>query len=225
MSLEKVIDLLVNNFNPYSIFLYGSRATDSYNNDSDYEIGVIFKDEAYVSRNKINELINDKDYAIYPFKLSEVVNYDIDTPFEKNIYMSVLTSGAAKTLYGEKVLENLESPKITSTNLLADINFNLGLALASVRVYKSGNIDLANDMFYKSCLYATRDLIYYLTHKLCLSYNEIYEYSKNIDIINEYKNLIETAYNLRNKKIDNIDSKMYFKNISYINKYVLKKIK
>ena len=225
MPLDKLIELLISNYNPYSIFLYGSRAVDSYNEDSDYEIGIIFKDEDYVSRSTISNLINDSNYAIYPFKLSEILNYDIDTPFEKNIYMSILTSGGAKTLYGEKVLENLEPPKITLTNLLADINFNLGLALASVRVYKSGNISLANDMFYKSCFYVTRDLIYYLTSKLCLSYSEIYECSKNIDIIKEYRELIEIAYNLRNKKIDNIDSKYYFKNISYINKYISKKVK
>lgn len=36
MQLEEVIEILVNNFNPYSIFLYGSKATDSCNSKSDY---------------------------------------------------------------------------------------------------------------------------------------------------------------------------------------------
>ncbi len=225
MQLEKVLENLINNFNPYSIFLYGSKATDSCNSKSDYEIGVIFEDDKYISRKQISELINDKNYAIYPFRLSEIESYDIDTPFQKNIYMNVLINGGSRTLYGEKVLENLEAPKITIDNLLADINFNLGVALSSVRVYKSGNIDLANDMFYKSCFYVTRALIYYYLNKLCLSYNEIYENTKSIEIPDEYKDLLHTAYMLRNEENIDVDPRVYFKNISYINKYVLKEIK
>lgn len=83
MSLEKVIQLLISNFNPYSVFLYGSRASNSYTENSDYEIGVIFEDDKYVSRSQISKLINDKNYAIYPFRLSEMLNNNIDTPFEK----------------------------------------------------------------------------------------------------------------------------------------------
>lgn len=138
--------------------------------------------------------------------------------------MSILTSGGAKTLYGKKVLEELESPKITIDNLLADINFNLGVALSSVRVYKNGNIDLANDMFYKSCFYVTRDLIYYRLKILCLSYNEIYKRSKDMEIPEEYRKILYNAFMLRNEESIEVDSKMYFKNISYINKYILKKI-
>lgn len=139
--------------------------------------------------------------------------------------MNVLISGGAKTLYGKKVLEELKPPKITTNNLLADINFNLGIALSAVRVYKSGNEGLADDMFYKSCFYVTRDLIYYLKETLCLSYNEIYENSKNIEIPEEYKILIDIAWSIRNGKISKVDSSMYFKNISYINKFILEVVK
>ncbi len=224
VNLEIILDSLISNFSPYSIFLYGSKATCSDNNKSDYEIGVIFEDDKYVTRQEISNLINHKDYAIFPFKLSEVINYDIDTPFQKNIYLNVLINGGSKTLYGKPILQDLNAPKITVDDLLADINFNLGVALSAVRVYKSGNTELANDMFYKSCFYVTRDLIYCLSKKLCLSYNEIYESSKKIEIPNEYKEILDIAHSLRNNENIEFSTKIYFKNISYINKFILKRV-
>lgn len=225
MDIKEIIDVLAEKYNPYSIFLYGSKATLSDNKKSDYEIGIIFEDSKYISRKIISDLINDKQYSIYPFKLSEVLNYDIDTPFQKNIYMSVLINGGAKTLYGEKVLEEMKAPHISTSDLLADINFNLGLALASVKVFKSNNIALANDMFYKSCLYVTRDLIYFSTQKLVITYNEIYEESLNLDIPDEYRNILKIAHSIRNEELVDVNSTIYFKNISYINKFILKEVK
>lgn len=224
MSLEKVLEILIENFKPYSIFLYGSKATNSDNEKSDYEIGVIFEENNYVSRKEISKLVSDTNFSIFPFRLNEIINYDIDTPFQKNIYMNVLINGGSKHLYGEDVLHNLKAPTITINDLLADTNFNLGIALSSVRVYKSGNVELANDMFYKSCLYVTRNLIYCYTQKLCISYKEIYESSKDIDAFNSYKELLEFAYAIRTGEKVEIDPNYYYKNISYINKFVLKEI-
>lgn len=48
--LDLIIDKIESNFNPYAIFLYGSVATSTFNSKSDYEIGVIFKSDNYVSR-------------------------------------------------------------------------------------------------------------------------------------------------------------------------------
>ena len=72
-------------------------------------------------------------------------------------------------------------------------------------------------MFYKSCFYVTRDLIYYRLKILCLSYNEIYKRSKDMEIPEEYRKILYNAFMLRNEESIDIDSKMYFKNISYIN--------
>lgn len=224
MSLENVIDILVQKFNPYSIFLYGSKATNTDNINSDYEIGVIFEDNKYISRQEISNSINDKNYSIFPFRLSEVMNYDIDTPFQKNIYLNILIKGGSKTLYGIPILQKLKAPTITTKDLLADINFNLGIALSAVRVYKSGNSILANDLFYKSCLYVTRDFIYFLSKKLCLSYNEIYNTSQKIEELNEYKELLDMAHYLRNHPNGENKIQLFYKNISYINKYILKRI-
>ena len=128
MTLENVVDIIVEKFRPYSIFLYGSKATMSDNNWSDCEIGVIFEDGKYVSRKEIVDSINDTNYSIFPFKLSEISNHIIDTPFQKEIYLKSLIDGGAKTLYGVTVLENLEAPEVTREHLLADVNFNLGIS-------------------------------------------------------------------------------------------------
>lgn len=224
MELEKVVKIMVESLKPYSIFLYGSKATNSDNINSDYEIGIIFEDEKYVSRKEISKLINDKQYSIFPFKLSELINCNIDTPFQKTIYLNVLLMGGAKTLYGVPVLQNLKAPEITKKDLREDINFNLGMALCSVRVFKSGNISLANDLFYKSCFYVTRDYIYFRLKKLCLSYNEIYEVSNSLEDLSEYKELLDIAYDLRNNPDAENQEQFYYKNISYINKFILEKI-
>lgn len=224
MELEDVIKILTDNSKPYSIFLYGSKATFSDNKDSDCELGIIYEENNYVSRKVIEDLIKDNNYSIFPFKLKDVLNYDIDTPFQKNIYITTLINGGAKTIYGEKVLETLNPPNISIDDLLADINFHLGIALSSVKVYKTNNMRLANELFYKSCFYSTRDLIYSKTKELCISYNEIYKKSQNIDIPNEYRELLEIAYKLRNEKLTDVESVVYFKNITYINKFILKHI-
>lgn len=133
--------------------------------------------------------------------------------------------GGAHTIYGKKVIENLELPTITYENLLQDISFNLGYALGAVQVNKTDNTHLAQEMFYKSCLFATRDLLYSKTKKLAITYKEIYESSLNLNLEEEYKELLEYAYKIRENLIDKIPEKLYFKNISYINKYILNEIK
>lgn len=223
--LQNTINKIVENYKPYSIFLYWSKATHTENINSDYELWIIFEDDKYISRHTIADLINNKKYSIFPFKLNEILNYDIDTPFQKTIYMNILINWGAKTLYWEKVIENMEPRIITMNDLLADIYFHLWISLSAVRVYKSGNNTLANDMFYKSCFYATRDLIYYLDKKLCISYKEIYETSQEIEVLNSYKEILDKAYYSRNNPNEEIDPKFFYNNITYINKFILQIIK
>lgn len=224
-SLDMIINKIESNFNPYSIFLYGSAATSTFNSKSDYEIGVIFKSDNYISRKQIKEIVPQNIYAIFPFKLEEMFSYDIDTPFQKEIYIASLIKGGARTIKGKDVFQELKAPIITKDCLLEDVYFNKGLALSAVKIFKTGNIELANEQFYKSCFYVTRDLIYSKQNYLCTTYEDIYLKSKEIDIPKEYGDLLDLAYDLRMEKISSIDSIMYFKNISFINKYIVKELK
>lgn len=224
MNLENTIEILTS-FKPLSIFVYGSQANNTQNKQSDFEIGIIFKDNEYVHRAAIKAKINDDNFNVFPFKLSELQNYTIDTPFQKNIYIASLINGNATTVYGKKIIENLPSPTITNNDLLMDSCFNLGCALSAVKVYKTGNLELANELMYKSVFYATRNLIYLQCNKLISGYNNIYEEAKNLNLPYEFKELLNICQQLRNNKIsDNINPGFYFRNVSYINHYVIPEI-
>lgn len=220
MKFEEVINLL-KKLTPKSIFLYGLQVNKNTNSKSDYEIGIIFEDEKYISRSAIKKLIPDNKYAVYPFKLNELKSYNIDTPFQQNIYILSLISGNAKTIYGDIIIETLTPPEISVMDLLMDTSFNLGYALTAVRVMRTGNKDLANELMYKSMFYTTRNMLYAKTGKIINGYNNIYKEALKLNIPAEYQDLLEASFNLRNETIKEIPSSLYYKNISYINKYAI----
>lgn len=219
--MDKNIVKILKSFKPVSIFVYGSQSNHSQNSKSDYEIGIIFNDNCYISRQEIKSKILNSNYNIFPFKLSEIKNHTIDTPFQKNIYIASLIKGNAKTIFGKKIIESLESPEISKQDLLMDTSFNLGYALSAVRLMKANIFDLANEFLYKSMFYATRNL-FYCKHKILLSgYNTIFEKTKQLNLPKEYQELLNVGYKLRNEQIKELDSSLYFKNISYINKFII----
>jgi len=222
--MDKNIIKILKMLNPVSIFLYGSQANKSQNSKSDYEIGIIFNDDKYVSRKEIKKQITNSNYNVFPFKLSEIQTYTLDTPFQKNIYIASLICGNAKTIFGENIIENLEMPQISKQDLLMDTSFNLGYALSAVRLMKENVKDLANEMFYKSMFYATRNLFYAKNKILLSGYNTIFEESKKLNMPEEYKELLTFGNKLRNENLINIEPSLYFKNISYINKFVIPQI-
>lgn len=211
-------------FKPISVFLYGSHATDTTNSQSDYEIGFVFKDSNYVNRCLLKDFINNKAISAFPFKHDELLTYQIDTPFEKYIYIASLISGGAKTLFGEKVIENLKSPKIEKINLVKDTCFNLGVALSAVQIFKEGNVKLANSMLYKSCFYSLRNLIIHKNKIIINGYENIYNFGKTLPLPNEYTALLDNCYRLRKEEISEIDSNFYYKNISFINRFILNEL-
>jgi hypothetical protein len=220
---KEVIEIL-KSFNPISIFVYGSQANGSQNSKSDYEIGIIFNEDCYISRQEIKTKILNSNYNVFPFKLSEIQNHTIDTPFQKNIYIASLIYGNAKTIYGQKIIENLELPKISKQDLLMDTSFNLGYALSAVRLMKENMKDLANELLYKSMFYATRNLFYAKYKILLIGYTNIFEQSKKLDIPVEYMDLLNVGNKLRAEESIQVDSSLYFKNISYINKFIIPSI-
>lgn len=122
--LEKVIQVITDRFHPDSIFLYGSRARNDFLPESDYEVGVIFHDDNYVSRSEIRALIDNPLFSIYPFRRSEILNVTIDTPFQKTLYLWDISS-TGKTIWGERMIEELILPEIHILDLLQDVRFSL----------------------------------------------------------------------------------------------------
>ncbi len=214
-------------YNPLSIFTYGSFATNTQNQNSDVEIGVIFDEENFISNEKLLKIINNPYYSVFSFKKHELETYSIDTPFDKNIYIASLILGNAKTIYGEKIIEKLTPPKLTKQNFLNDTYFNLGYALSAYRIHKAKNIALSNDLLYKSIFYTTRTLVYIKTKQLISGYNNIYKEGKKLKLDKEYNRLLDLAYTLRNdvaKYNQSVDGSKFLKDITYINKYVLEVI-
>jgi predicted nucleotidyltransferase len=123
MTLEQAVQTIAI-FQPKSIFLYGSQARGDVTSDSDVEIGVIVDTYTSLSRQQLKEAVNDPSYSIYPFNLSELLSYSIDTPFQKHFYLYELIV-SAKTLYGEPIIERLSLPKISLLDALQDTRFNL----------------------------------------------------------------------------------------------------
>jgi predicted nucleotidyltransferase len=92
-----------------SVFLYGSRARGDNLTDSDWEIGVIFDQENYVSRRELAPL-QTEGVVIYPFKYEELAAGIADVPFTRSIWLTELIT-AAITIGGEDVTSKIPLPK------------------------------------------------------------------------------------------------------------------
>ena len=215
--IDVVLNKIIKLCNPTSIFLYGSRARTDFLKRSDFEIGVLIPESRYFSRSDIKKNINIPNVSIYPFRLEDFTNGIIDTPFQKSVYLRELIS-AGKTLYGKKVIEHMKPPAITTIDLMQDLRFNIGYALASIISHRNHDTKTTSLEFYKSCLFGTRNLVLLKKRKFALTYDEIFLLSKEINL-DIYADLVKTAYQCRigKAKYSEID---LFKNISYLNKFI-----
>ncbi len=217
MKTQKLIINKLKKFKPESIFLYGSRARTDYTKGSDFEVGIIFKKQNYIHRKELKEAIKEKGINVYPFKLKDIKIRVLDTPFQKAIYLRELIL-AGKTIYGEKIIENIKPPEIKVIDIIQDLRFNIGYAFASMHSYRNGDKKTGAYEFYKSCLYGTRDLEILKLRKFPLSFTEIYELSKKLNL-KKYSSLVLNAYKLRQSKT-RFEEANIFKNISYLNEFM-----
>jgi predicted nucleotidyltransferase len=211
--LEKLIKIC----NPTSIILYGSRAREDYLETSDFEIIVLIPESRYISRKEIENKIKAGNIRVYPFRLEDFKRGIIDTPFQKKIFLREIIV-AGKTLYGEKIIENISPPEIFLINAIQELRFNIGYAFSSMHSYRNKDKFTALFEFYKSCLFGTRSFLLLKKRELFIPYNEIFLMSKEVDL-GDYTDLVKTAYNCRIKKIEQSEVDI-FRNMSYLNKFI-----
>jgi len=112
----------------------------------------------------------------------------------------------------------MRPPSIGILDILSDAQFNLGYALAAIIAHRDGSTSTANLLFYKACLFGTRALIIEKTGKVPATYDEIVTEAKKLDL-GEYADLIKTAY--QSRQTGSYDPAMLFRNISYLNQFVV----
>lgn len=200
-----------------SIFLYGSRARADFHAGSDYEIGVLMEKGKYVGRSEIRSRFDEKGIRIFPFHYEDFIAGNPDTPFQKSIHMREIIE-AGRTLAGEEVIEKLDPPEIRLLDVIQGIRFNLGYALAATHSHENGDSIAASLHLAKSCLFGTRDYLIFKSRKFIVSYDDILQASKGLDL-QEYQDLPAYAFRLRKRSAD-IDGKKLFQNISYLNKFI-----
>ncbi len=202
--MNKKTEKLIEEHDPVSIFLYGSKARGDNLVDSDTEIGVL------TNNKKQNDTKN-----VFFFNYKKFKRNEINTPFPVDIYLREL-SLTAKTLYGKKIVENFTPPPITILSILERINFDCSTALYGFKLKK-------NELFYKSVLFGIRNLIIMKKKKFPLKYESIYESSRDLKLF-EFQKLPEIAFKTRLGKKS--PTQQNFKDsITLTNKFIRKKIR
>jgi predicted nucleotidyltransferase len=214
------LETIFNKTNPISIFLYGSRVRTDFKKDSDYEIGIIYNKNK-TSRNELAKMHSLKNLVIYPFLLNDIKNHKLDTPFPKAIYLKELIE-TGKTILGEKILEKMDAPKITTIDLIERTAFDIGSVMAAIRSFRNKDL-VTTAINFKSALFGVRVLEILKLNKFPYTYDEIYKVSRELNLENEHKELLRIAMKIRNK--GKIEEKYLYKNISFLNQVVMKEVK
>ncbi len=220
-NIKKIIDRVIEHFSPLSIFLYDSRARDDFLPCSDYEIGVLFDKDNMVDECRLQETINaDSQFKIYPYELESFISGNFDLPFETAIFLKKVAFRGA-TLWGDKVIENMQTPPVTVTCVMRDIKFQIGRASDAIVCGNSGYNKIAAQLFFKSCLLGCKDLVILEARTFPVSYKEILYSSKGIDL-GEYIGITEKAYKARVSGV--FEKNDLLTNVWFLNKFVERRI-
>ena len=199
---------------PVSVFIFGSRARNDNHERSDWEIGVIFDEQYFLSKETLDALVSPpENIHLYPYRYNILLEGKIEAPFPQAMFLTeILLTG--KTIYGKKVVETLPLPLITPTDLLEEINFSLARATDAIVAYQNKNEIVARKLFWKSCLFGTRALILLYLKRFPCDYKEIVELSTKVGTEREIK-IVMRAYQARNQKIF-ISVNMLYQNLFYL---------
>jgi predicted nucleotidyltransferase len=220
-TLEDTLAVLAQ-FKPKSVFLYGSRARKDFKPDSDYEIGVIFDEDKYVERSKIHAAVTNPNVKAYPFKWEELNNGTISFVFQKSLYLRELIHGG-RTVAGQDLLPTIKPIPITMLDLIQRTRFDIGMALAALLSYRTGDMQTSMEEFSKACFFGLRTLVIMESEVFPIGYDEIYEKSAGLVAGTEYLPVIEAARSVR-KENTTASIDMIFENISLLDSFIEPKL-
>lgn len=217
-----VLDHIESEAKPVSIFVYGSRARTDYKEESDYEIGILFKRDNKWGRAQLAKLRQRSGLNLYPFVVEDFLDYKLDTPFPKAIYIRELIS-SARTVKGEVIVEHMENPEIKLSDVMEEVMFALARSIGAVLSSRQGDLITTSIQFVKSNLFGTRALLIAEQGVFPISYDGIYKAAQRLDLNDESKVVIKHAMDVR--KGQQLNPEFMYKNISYLNQIVYPKIK
>lgn len=218
----KFVDAVAEKFHPPSVFVYGSRARGDHKEESDYEVGVFYRKDEKLSRSSLRKLNPPANLNIYPFEYEAFLEYKIDTPFPEKVFLKELTSGGAKTIRGDEIVESLKPPILTPIDLLEEANFENGMALSSILAYRLGDERAARGYFYKSCLFSARCLVALETEKFPLTYKDIHDEALTLPL-GEYEEIVKQALRVRDG--EGFDEPALFRCVDFLVRKVRRDIK
>lgn len=219
--VQKILKKIFEETKPITMFLYGSRARGDFDEESDYEIGIIYKKENKINRSELKEKYGFKGLNLYPFIDEEFKKNSIDTPFPKKIYLWELKK-SSKILYGENFFEKIKDPKIKIVDLIEATVYETATAMAAVRSFRKKDIESAKINF-RSGLFGVRVLEILKLKKFECSYQDIFDLSKQLKLDKNHNELLERIIDVKNG--GKLDEKYLFKNISFLNKVVMEEVK
>lgn len=220
MDLDGAVESIVQAARPTSIFLYGSRARQDFLARSDYEVGVLMRRAAYIHRADLQARVKASHLNVYPFELESFLRGNVDTPFQRRIYLRELVL-SAKTIRGRQVVETMAAPPIGTLDLVQEVRFNLGRAFAAVMSYRGGDKKTALWQFSKSCLFATRALEIFALSAFPVAYDDISRTARRLSL-GRYAALVRSAMAVRHGEA--VQTADLFLNISYMNDFIEPKL-
>ena len=132
---------------PLSVFLYGSRARGDAGPSSDFEFAAVYRDEDLVSRSQliVSEeklaTVNNR-IAIYPFRVSDLVEGRVDAPFPAAIFLNEVHETAVGLL-GPSPQDIFAPPSVRVSDAVVDCFLVAGRALAGLDAVRAGELAVA----------------------------------------------------------------------------------
>ena len=222
IEIQKVLDKIERLAKPVSIFVYGSRARTDFENESDYEVGVLFKRDKKWGRGELAQLHSIGKLNLYPFIYEDFVKYRLDTPFPRAIYARQLIE-SAKSVRGIEVVEQMKLPEILPSDLLEGVLFDTGYALAAILSSRQEDWLTASQEFAKSVLYGAQVLVILEKKKFPLTYDEILSDAIGLDLDEEFNSLLSRAMDVR--RGTKLDDTQLYTNVSFLNQVVYERVK